>query len=666
MKDPLFQPITINQLTVKNRICMPAMHLNLCRDFEVTDPLVEFYAERARGGAGMITVGYATVNEYSGNATNIGAHKDEFIPGLRRLAQAIQEGGARAVVQINHAGRYNFSEFLHGRQAVAPSAVPSRLTGETPKALTVEEINQTIQQFASAAYRVKAAGFDAVEVLCGTGYLISEFLSPLTNKRSDDYGGTFSNRMRFGLEVIRAIRSRVGKAYPILVRMNGNDFMPGGNSRADLQEFAKHLAAEGVDLLNVNVGWHEARVPQIVTSVPRGVFAYLSRGIKEIVDIPVMAGHRINDPETAREMLSDGMCDMAAMGRSLIADAYLPQKARTGREKEIVHCIGCAQGCFDHLFERKPIECLCTPRACRESITAVPQANPQKKVLVVGGGPAGISAALTAAEAGHTVMLVEKEGRLGGQLYLAGAPSGRREFLVLVQDLLTQLAMTPVTVILNQVVDEAWIDNEKPDAVILATGAVPVSPPIPGTGLPHVCQAWEVLQNQATTGRRVVVVGGGAVGVETALFLAEKGALSAEAVKFLLVNRAEDAECIYDLAVHGTKKVVLMEMIDAIGKDIGRSTRWGMLQELKRMGVESKTATKALEITPSGLRVEKDNTEEEIQADTIVLAIGARPYNPLSKILEEKSIPYQVIGDAQQIGRAFEAIHQGYDAGRKI
>jgi 2,4-dienoyl-CoA reductase (NADPH2) len=666
MKDPLFQPITINQMTVKNRICMPAMHLNLCRDFGVTDPLVAFYAERARGGVGMITVGYATVNEYSGNATNIGAHKDEFIPGLRRLAKAIQEGGARAVVQINHAGRYNFSEFLDGRQAVAPSAVPSRLTGETPKALTVGEINQTIQQFASAAYRVKAAGYDAVEVLCGTGYLISEFLSPLTNKRTDDYGGTFSNRMRFGIETIRAIRSKVGQGYPVLVRINGNDFMPDGNSRADLKEFAQHLAAEGVDLLNVNVGWHEARVPQIVTSVPRGVFAYLARGIKEVVDIPVMAGHRINDAETAREMLSDRMCDMVAMGRSLIADPYLPEKVRMGRETEVVHCIGCAQGCFDHLFERKPIECLCNPRACREAITVVAKANPSKKVLVAGGGPAGISAALTAAEAGHKVLLVEKEDRLGGQLHLAGAQPGRREFIVLARDLVNQLAMKPVTVILNRTVNEAWIDNEKPDAVILATGAVPISPPIPGTDLPHVCQAWQVLQNQVITGPRVVVVGGGAVGVETAMFLAQKGTLSAEAAKFLLVHRAEDPEFIYDLAVHGTKQVVLIEMIDAIGKDIGRSTRWGMLQELKRMGVESKTATKALEITQTGLRVAKDNTVEEIPADTIVLAIGARPYDPLSEILEKKSISYQVIGDAQKIGRAFEAIHQGYDAGRNI
>ncbi|MFH0727680.1 MAG: FAD-dependent oxidoreductase [Pseudomonadota bacterium] len=666
MKDLLFQPIRINRIEVKNRICLPAMHLNLCRNFEVTDPLIEFYAERARGGAGIITVGFATVDENSGNATNIGAHRDEFIPGLSRLARGIQAGGALAAVQINHAGRYNRSANLDGRQSVAPSAVSSRMTGETPRELSGEEIEQIIDRFAAAADRVKIAGYDAVEVLCGTGYLISEFLSPLTNRRTDAYGGALTNRMRFGLEVIAAIRSKVGENYPIIARMNGNDFMLGGNGRKDLQEFAKSLSLSGVDALNINVGWHEAQVPQIVSSVPRGVFAYLARGIKELVDVPVMAGHRINDPKTAREMIADGMCDMVAMGRSLIADPYLPEKARTGRGKEILHCTGCAQGCFDHLMEGKVIECLCNPRVCREKKTNARKVDTPKKVIVVGGGPGGISAALAASEVGHKVILIEKEDRLGGQLHLAGAPPGRQEFIVLARDLENQLVASPVEVMLNRKGDAAWIEKEKPDAVILATGALPIRPPIPGVELPHVCQAWEVLRNRVITGKRVVIVGGGAVGVETAMFMAEKGTMSAEAVKFLLVNRAEEPEDLYEFAVHGTKIVTLIEMIERIGKDIGRTTRWGMLQELERMGVKSKTATKALEITPDGIHVEKGSVVEEIPADTVVLAIGARPNNPLEDILKQRGIPCRVIGDANRIGRAFEAIHEGFDAGRNI
>ena len=666
MHDPLFEPIKINQLELKNRIYMPAMHMNMAENFEVTDQLIDFYAERARGGVGIITVGYATVDEYSGNVTNIGAHKDEFIPGLKRLAQAIQQNGARAVVQINHAGRYNFSFFLDGKQAVAPSAVPSRLTRETPRELAIDEIQTVINSFARAASRVKLAGYDGVEVLSGTGYLISEFLSPLTNKREDDYGGSFENRMRFGLEVMQGIRKEVGDDFPLIVRMNGNDFMPGGNGRQDLQEYARQLVEVGVNALNINVGWHEARVPQIVTSVPRGVFGYLAKGIKELVDVPVISGHRINDAATAREMIADGLCDMVAMGRPLIADPFLPEKARTGREKGIVHCIACAQGCFDNIFKLKPVECLCNPKAGREKKTAVEKTKSPKNVMVVGGGAAGMSAALAARERGHQVTLYEKKNRLGGQLYLASAPPGREEFAELAKDLEHQVAHSTINVVLDQSVDDDLIDKENPDTVILATGARPITPSIPGVELSHVVQAWDVLQDKAITGLRVVIIGGGAVGVETALFLGEKGTLSAEAVKFLLVNRAEDPQDIYQLAIKGTKKIVVIDIIDKMGRDIGKTTRWGIFQELHRHGVRTKTTTEALQITETGVEIETNGKVEEIAADTVVLAVGATPYNPLQEFVEKRGVPCKVIGDATRVALAFDAVHQGFEAGREI
>ncbi len=666
MNDPLFESIKINQLELKNRICMPAMHMNMAVNFEVSDQLIDFYAERARGGVGIITVGYATVDEYSGNAANIGAHKDEFIPGLKRLARVIQENGARAAVQINHAGRYNFSFFLDGKQAVAPSAVPSRMTRETPRELTIEEIQEVINRFAQAASRVKKAGYDAVEVLSGTGYLISEFLSPFTNKREDDYGGSFENRMRFGLEVMQAIRQEVGDDFPIIVRMNGNDFMPGGNGRKDLQEYARRLVEVGVDALNINVGWHEAKVPQIVTSVPRGVFGYLAKGIKELVDVPVISGHRINDPDTAREMIGDGLCDMVAMGRPLIADPFLPEKAKAGHERGIVHCIACAQGCFDNLFKLKAVECLCNPKAGHERETAVEKTKTPQKVMVVGGGAAGMSAALSASEKGHDVTLYEKGDRLGGQLYLAAAPPGREEFAELAKDLEHQVALSAINVVLGQSVDEALIDHEQPDTVILATGALPIKPPIPGVELPHVVQAWDVLQDKVITGRRVVIIGGGAVGVETALFLGEKGTLSAEAVKFLLINRAEDPKDLYRMAIKGSKEIVVIEMIDKMGRDIGKTTRWGIFQELHRHGVRTKTATKALQITADGVKVETNGKVEEIPADTVALAAGAISYNPLQETLEQAGIPCKIVGDAQQVGLAFDAVHQGFAAGRSL
>jgi 2,4-dienoyl-CoA reductase (NADPH2) len=667
MKDPLFEPIKINQLELKNRIYLPAMHLGMADNFEVTDQIVEFYAERARGGVAMICVGYATVDDLSGNTTNIGAHSDDFIPGLTRLADAIKDNGARSCVQINHAGRYNFSFFLNGKQPVAPSAVASRMTGETPKALEKDEILQIIDNFAQAARRVKKAGFDAVEVLSGTGYLISEFLSPLTNQRTDEYGGSLENRMRFGLEVVRAIRDQVGSDFPIIVRMNGNDFMPGGQGRDELREYARALAEQaGVDAICVNVGWHEARVPQITAAVPRGAFAYLSRGIKEVVNVPVIASHRINDPDTARELISDGMCDMVAMGRSLIADPDLPEKAQEGREEEIVHCIACAQGCFDNLFKLKHVECLCNPRAGYECEGACTLARTPKKVMVIGGGAAGMSAAIAAADRGHQVSLYEKDTELGGQLHLAGAPPGREEFIELAYDLETQVYYRDIDIHLDTVVDAAIIDAEQPDHVILATGAAPMTPPIPGVEQPHVVQAWDVLADRVYTGKQVVIVGGGAVGVETALMLAEKGTLSGEVLKFLFVNRAETPEVLYEMATRGTKQITIIEMIDKIGKDFGKTTRWGMLQDVKRYGVKSKVTAKALEITPTGIKIEAPDGAEEVPADTVVLAVGSRPMNDLQKLIASKNIPCDMIGDAQNIGMAFDAVHQGYRAGRAI
>lgn len=666
MTDPLFQSITINGLLVKNRIFMPAMHLNMARNFSVTDRLVEFYAARARGGAGMITVGYATVDEFSGNPGNIGAHGDEFIPGLTRLSAAIRENGARSSVQLNHAGRYNHSLLLGGRQPVAPSAVASRLTRETPRELTLKEIGEIVACFSQASRRVKEAGFDAVEILSGTGYLISEFLSPLTNKRTDEYGGSFENRMRFGLEVVREVRKEVGPNFPLLVRLNGNEFMKGGTSRTELQEYAVRLTEVGVDALCVNVGWHEAQVPQIVTEVPRGVFAYLARGIRERVSVPVIASHRINDPVVAREMIADGICDMVAMGRALIADPLFPEKARTGREQDIIHCVACGQGCFDNLMKMKAVECLCNPRAGYEQERVIKKTDKPLKVMVIGGGAAGMSAAIAAAERGHQVNLYERSGRLGGQLHLAGASPGRSEFLVLAQDLARQLALHRVIVVLNREVGPTLLNDVKPDAVVLATGGASIIPHIPGVGLPHVVQAWDVLAGTIHTGRRVVVIGGGAVGIETALFLAEKGTLSGEALKFLLVHGAEPPENLYGLATRGTKEVTVIEMIEDLGKNFGKTTRWGMLQDVERLGIRTKTTARALDITAASVRIESGAGVEEIPADTVVLAVGTKAYNPLQEIVTKRGIPFWVAGDAGAAAMVFDAVHQGFAVGAAI
>lgn len=666
MTDLLFTPLAIGTLQVKNRIFMPAMHLNMARNYQVTDRLLDFYAARAHGGAGMITVGYASVDELSAHPAHIGAHRDEYLPGLASLAKMIQQGGASAAVQLNHAGRYNHSMALGGRKPVAPSPIASRLTGETPRELTVEEIEQLILAFAAAAARVQMAGFDAVEILAGTGYLISEFLSPLTNKRDDQYAGSLENRMRFGLEVVQAVRRQVGRDFPLMVRVNGNDFMPGGIGRKDLQEFAVRLAAAGADGLCVNVGWHEAPVPQIVTKVPRGVYGYLAQGIRQRVKVPVIASHRINDPVIAREMIAQGQCDGVAMGRALIADPELPRKAKVGQENEIIHCVACGQGCLDNLFRMRPVECLCNPRAGQEANTLTTPASAPRKVLVVGGGPAGMAAALAAAERGHRVVLAERNGRLGGQLELAAAPPGREEFAQLAEDLARQVGGHDIQVLLQTEVDAEFVQQQKPDAVVLATGGQPLRPPIPGSDHPQVLQAWEVLAGRAQPGRRVVIIGGGAVGVETALALAETGTLSAEALKFLLVHGAESYQDLLELATRGTHEVILVEMLKELGGNFGKTTRWGMLQDLKRYGVQTRVATKVVEITATGLILEDGNGREELLADTVVLAVGTQSHNPLQLRLQQQGISCQVIGDAAQVGMVIDAVHQGFKAGRSL
>lgn len=667
MKDLLFEPVNINKLKIKNRIYMPAMHLGMADNFEITDQIIEFYRERAAGGAGMITVGYATVDEFSGSSLNIGAHDDRFIPGLRKLSNTIKENNAASCVQINHAGRYNFSFFMEGKPSLAPSAIASNLTRETPRELKTDEIPGIVENFASAALRAKKAGFDAVEVLSGTGYLISEFLSPLTNKRKDQYGGSFENRMRFGIEIVKAIRHKTGDDYPIIVRMNGNDFMPHGQGRQELKAYAKALIEKaGVDALCINVGWHEARVPQITASVPRGAFAYLARGIKELSDIPVIASHRINDPAIARELLADSMCDMVAMGRSLIADPFLPEKAEQGREDEIIHCTGCAQGCFDNIFKLKHVECLCNPRAGHEMETKAEKTDLCRKIMVIGGGPAGINAAIAASDRGHDVSLYEKDIRLGGQLYLAAAAPGRSEFAAFAEDLASQVEHSNIKLYLNTEIDGQIIDREKPDHIILATGAHPITLPIPGVELSHVVQAWDVLSNKAYTGKEVIIVGGGAVGVETALFLAEKGTVSGDTLKFLLVNHAEDCESLYEIATHGTKHILVLEMLDKIGRDFGKTTRWTMLKDLSTFGIDSRTGAKAVQITESGIIIETEKGQEELFADTIVLAAGSKSENQLASVIKKKKIPFTVIGDAKSIGMAFDAVHQGFEAGLNI
>jgi 2,4-dienoyl-CoA reductase (NADPH2) len=662
----LFSPITINSMVLKNRIVMTAMHLGYTPTGEVSDRLVAFYRERARGGVGLIIVGGCPVDEYGGMLGMIGLFDDRFIPGLQRLTGAVKAEGAKIAAQLYQAGRYTHSAMIGGRTPFSASAVRSKLTGETPRALELEEIPQVQESFASAALRAKNSGFDAVEVLGSAGYLISQFLSPITNLRKDLYGGSLENRMRFGLEVVQKVRKAVGPDYPIIMRLAGNEFMPGGNENKVARVFASELEKSGVDLFNITGGWHETRIPQLTMFVPRKAFVYLAQGIKSAVSVPVIASNRINDPTAAEQIIRRGESDLVTMARALIADPDLPNKARAGREKEIYHCVACNQGCFDSIFRLWPVTCMVNPRAGIELDAEITRPPKRKKILVLGGGPAGMKAACTAAERGHHVTLVEKAERLGGQVLLNHAIPGRAEMLSLARDLRNNLWALGVNVVLGREADAGFIKDMKPDALVIATGAVPNSPDIPGKDGGNVFSAWDVLSEQIQVGRRVVIVGGNAVGLETALFLAVQGTISPETLHFLVANKAETWETIEELVNKGNKDITVIEMTKRAGQDIGSSTRWTVMAELSRLGVKVITNTRVVEISSDGVRIEKEAGGEILPADSVILATGSKSVDafsgPVTGVVQEV---YR-IGDAVQPRNALEAVKEGFLIGLKI
>lgn len=661
----LLTPIEIGGLKLRNRIVMPAMHLLYTPDGEVSDRFIAFYEERAKGGAGLLIVGGCAVDEYSGGRELIGLDHDRFIPGLERFTTAIHSHGALVAAQLYQAGRYAHS-FLIGRQAIAPSPLASRFTHETPREMTQEDIEMVIESYAAAAARALKAGFDAVEILASAGYIISQFLSPVTNKRTDAYGGDLEHRMRFGLEIAQAVRAAVGKDFALIARLAGNDFMPGSHTNKEACVFARELEGAGIDAFNITGGWHETRVPQIPMEVPRGGYAYLAQGVKQAVGKPVIACNRINDPALADTIIRQGRADMVGFARGLIADAYLPRKLMDGRPDAIMPCIGCNQACFDHLFQFKPVECLVNPRASHEAEMSLDvQTEMPKRVMVIGGGPAGLSAAATAASAGHSVSLYEKSDVLGGQLTLAGALEERSEFLALKEALIRQAVAAGVDVKTGTAVDQDLVASFRPDAVIMATGGEPIHPPIAGIDGANVVQAWDVLAGRADVGKEVVIIGGGAVGIETAVFLAKIGTLDAHTLQFLFLNQAEDIETLKNLSTAGIKRVTLIEMLPRLGADIGFSTRWVELSMLRRYGVKAKTHTTAVRIAPEGVMVEHDGAGSFIACDTVVLAVGTRGVNTLAGVMPT-GIPVVTVGDALKPRKAFEAIREGYAAARGL
>lgn len=660
MFDLLFSPITINRTVVKNRIAYPSLGLLYSYDGKLNDRYYNFFAERARGGAGIVTVGPVGFDIVGSGKVILMIDSDDTIPDFAKVTSLIKKEGALAWIQLFHAGAYSYSKLMGGPDPIAPSPIYSKFSKLVPREMTFDDINEAQEGFVAAALRAKEAGFDGVEIIASAGYLITQFLSPLKNQRTDRYGGSFENRCRFPREIIEKLRAKLGPDYPLSVRMAGNDFIPGSNTSAETPEIARMYENAGVNMISVTGGWHEASVPQLPMDAPRSVFSYLAMNVKREVSVPVSASNRISDPYSAEQLLKDGCCDIVNLARVLIADPYWPQKAARGEIDEIRPCVACNQGCTDSIFSGKPVFCIANPRAGFEGERIIATAKSPKKIMVVGSGPGGLEAAVRAAEAGHEVELYEKADCIGGQLWIAGAPPHKQELWELIHYYDAMLDKYDIDVTLDHEVDVDFIKKKKPDHVILAEGAEPLVPPIRGIDGPTVVSAWNVLKDDPQLGTNIAVIGGGAVGLETAMFLAAKGTLTPETLHFLFLYEAESVERLRELCTRGTKRVTIFEMLPKMGQDVGRSTRWMIMGNVSRYGVEMQPGAKVLSVEGGLVTYERDGRKESAEFDSVVNAVGSRSVRRVADQIEKAGIPFTVIGDSVKPARIDSAIHDGF------
>jgi len=625
------------------------MTTNLAADGQITDRLIDYYAERGRGGVGLIITEDAVIDSTTGRHTfhDMFVDHDKHLPGLRRLARTMKAEGVKAALQLSHAGSAA-GRLIHGKapiadgiSPVAPSAIPASPGAIMPRELTIKEIQELEDKFAQAAVRAKDAGFDLISLHGAHDWLIRQFLSPATNHRQDIYGRDINGRLRFLLEIIRKTRELVGSDYPIMARINGEERREGGITVEYSREISRHLEAAGIECISVSVdsGVVASRldIPPITAPMlyPYACMAYLAAAVKEVVSIPVMTANRIATPQIAEEILEQGKADLTGLGRAVIADPEWPRKAKQGQEDEIRQCIACQYCIHRIIVEHKELRCAINAAAGQEADYVITPASRSKTVFIAGGGPAGLEAARISALRGHKVHLFEKE-KIGGQLNLACIPPGKAEVRLFLDFEERQLNQVGVK-IKNKNLTPEVIMQEKPDAVIIATGAQPLVPSLPGINGKNVVTAWQVLNGETTTGNIVVILGGGQVGAETAKYLANEG-----------------------------RQVTIVEMLGEIAADMYESMRGLMLISLDKLGVKVRTDTIAKAISDNGVTVDCNGKEELINADTVVLALGASANRELVGKLEKLVSELYMAGDCVEARKLPDAIEDGFKAASKI
>ena len=634
----LFSPFRIGNLELKNRIVMPPMATHFAADDgSINDRHIAYYLKRIKGGVGYITSEHTGIMKQGRAFPNMALiDSDQHIPHFKKLIEAIHREGGRIVIQINHAGRQTSSS-ITGSPIVAPSAIPCPVRKEMPKELSQEEIQKIIQAFGEAARRAKEAGADGVEVHMAHGYLINQFLSPLSNERTDEYGGDPDRRMKMAIEVLRTVRNQVGSDFLVLCRLSADEYVEGGLKLEDSKEIAKALERTGADALHISAcvaaSGYLNHPPYYAEE---GIFAHLAQGIKSVVSIPVIAVGRIRTPELANQILEEKKADLISMGRALIADPNFPAKALEGKTEEIIPCISCNR-CIQSI-RKGALQCAVNPETGREATFRIQKAQHPKKVWVIGGGPAGMKAAEISALRGHRVTLYEEKERLGGKFLLAAMPPKKQVLKEFIEHLTRQLKKVPIKIVSGKPFTPASLRRGKPDVVIIATGGKPFFPPIDGMKEAKVITVEEAFAESVHLGKKILVVGGGGIGAEVADYLSEIG-----------------------------KEVTMVEMLEGIALDLVSHLQYFLNKRLREKGVQMLTSTKAIRFEKEGLWVEDPQGSRRLEGfDSIVIALGSMPNNALAELLEGKVPEVHVVGDASKPREVMEAVLEGEEVALKI
>jgi 2,4-dienoyl-CoA reductase-like NADH-dependent reductase (Old Yellow Enzyme family)/thioredoxin reductase len=636
--DALLSPFSIKNMTVPNRAVLPPMGTGLANpDGTVSDALLAYMKRQAQGGVGLL------ISEITAIATNglvlkkqLAAWDDTFLPGLKQLAAVMHSGGGKAAMQLHHGGRES-AYMLKKGMAIGPSPLPSLIYGQPPREMTLQDIEDIVAAYGSAAARARAAGFDAVEIHGAHGYLITQFLSAISNQRSDEFGGDFKSRARFLFEVVRSVRKSVGDDFPVLLRISAEEYIKNGYTVDDVLTILPDLIGSGVDIVHASVGTHGS--PAGITSAPPefdvGFNVWRAEKIKKAGPIPVIAVGRFNDPRPANDVIARGEADLVAFGRQALCDPDYLLKARQGRYEDIRRCIACNQGCIEReMFEGKSVRCAINPETGMEIVRpAGPAANP-RKVWIIGSGPAGLTAAFEAKRLGHDVTVFEKEAQTGGNIRYACKAPHKEIYLEWIEFLAKQVKDAGVRIQTNSPVTETMLTENRPDVVIVATGGEKIVPRIDGMDQPHVFDAWQILGETVNPAKAILVVGGGLIGMETACFAAALGS-----------------------------DVTLIEQLPSSPVPKFTSHGYSLHKYLRQAGALLRFGCTLKHINADGVVIECDGQEEKLSSfDQVVIAVGMKPRNELKTFLAEKNIRHVVVGDALKVRRIMEATEEGATA----